>query len=119
MTAFDFYVNGKKVRTAGIEGPGVVATHVDLVRGVASKKGKKAPEELSLHVGGFHSQTRTHVTWLHRQLIQGDSVRIDVVEASKVDRPRKKKSESARSRLKREKDYVVKKAALWGWKIQK
>jgi hypothetical protein len=118
MIAFDYYVNGKKVRTAGIEGPGVVATNLALVRGIPAKKGKAAPEFLSLEVGGLHSLTHTHVTWLHRRLVQGDTVRIDVVDASKVDRARKKRSESPRSRLKREKDYVLKKAAAWGWIIQ-
>jgi hypothetical protein len=119
MIAFDYYVNGKKVCTAGIEGAGVVATHVDLVRALPSKKGKTAREDVRLHVGGFYSETRTHAIWLSRQLVRGDTVRIDVVEAPKVDRPRKKKTESAESRLKRERDYVSKKAASWGWKIQK
>jgi phosphopantetheine adenylyltransferase len=90
-----------------------------MVRGVAPTKGAKAPEELSLHVGGLFSRTHTHVTWLHRKLKMGDSVRIDIVEVAKVDRPKKKKSESPQSRMKREQDYVMKKAASWGWKIRK
>ena len=119
MLAFVYYVNGKKLCTAGIGGPGVVATHVDLVRSVASKSGKKAMEDLSLHVGGLHSRTHTHVTWLHRQLREGDSVRVDIVEVPRVNRPRKRKLESPQVRKKRERDYVIKKAESWGWKIQK
>ena len=119
MLAFDYYVNGKKLCTAGINGAGVVATHIDLVRGVSTKKKIKPLEDLHLHVGGLHSRTRTHVTWLHRELKIGDSVRIDLVETKKVDRPNKKKPESAATRKRREQDYVLKKASSWGWTIQK
>lgn len=74
---------------------------------------------VGLHVGGLISRTQTHVRWLQRALKQGDSVRIEVADVTKVDRPRKRKAESARSRRKREQEYVVKKAAEWGWKIVK
>lgn len=119
MLAFDFYINGKKVCRAGIKGPGVLATHVDLVRGVASGKRRKASEDLSLHVGGLDRLTGAHVKWLHRELQLGDTIRIDIVEAAKVDRPQKVKSETQRSRTKREQDFVTKKAATWGWRIEK
>lgn len=119
MLAFEYHVNGKKLCTAGLSCAGVVATHIHMVRGIKESNERKLPDDLYLHVGGILSRTRTHVTWLHRELKNGDSIRVDVVEAKKADRPKKKKPESARLRLQREQDYVLKKATSWGWKIQK
>ena len=116
MTAFEVHLNGRKTCTAGLGEAGVVVSNVTWWRGVAQKKTK---EDLAFRVSGLISQTRTHVDWFNCRLAVGDEVKILVVEKSKVDRPKKKRPESKASRAKRERDYVEKKAAEFGWTITK
>ena len=119
MRALEYHINGKRACVAGINGAGVLATHVDIVRGSVRSPEQHAPEDIHIHVGGLNSHTRTHLVWLHRSLRVGDSVPIDVVETKRVNRPKKAKSESVKSRMRREQEYVAKKAAEWGWIIHK
>lgn len=119
MLAFDFYINGSNACTAGIDELGVLMANVTWLRMTEPGKQTKVTEELRLHVGGLLTGTQAHVTWFERELKVGDSVRIEIIDTAKVDRPRRYRMESARTRRKREQAHVLKQAAEWGWKIQK
>jgi hypothetical protein len=117
MTAFEIYLNGRKVCTAGLNGAGVVMPTITWFLGEGPRR--KRSEELAFHVSGLVSRTRTHLTWAHRPLKIGDEVRIVVAKKSKVDAPKKKRRESKAHRLKRERDYIEKKIAEYGWTVTK
>jgi len=116
MTAFEVSLNGRKKCTAGVNEAGVVVSAITWARGDGRKR---VFEDLDFRVSGLISRTHTHVDWFHRQLKAGDEVKIVVVEKAKIDRPKKRRTESKASREKRERDLVEKKAAKFGWKIVK
>ena len=118
MLAFEFYINGRKVCVAGLDEPGVVASCLTWVRG-GSEEAPARPDHLELRVGGLRSGSQTHVTWCACGVRVGDTVRIGIVDAPKVDRPKQSRVEKPGDRLKRERAYVEKMAASWGWKIRK
>jgi len=118
MITFEIAVNGKKLSTAGLNGPGVVTSAVTWVRGEPKKEGDVAIDHLDFRVGGLVSRTGTHVIWLRRDLKVGDDVRITVLENRKADKP-KKNPMPEKTRLALEKKYVEVKAAKLGWKIKK
>lgn len=116
MTAFEIYLNGRKKCAVGIKEAGVVVSNVTWVRGNSKKK---EAEDLYFRVSGLISRTHTHVDWFQQHLKTGDEVKIVVVEKAKVDRPKKRRTESKASREKREREYIEMKAAKFGWKITK
>lgn len=114
MTAFDIYVNNRKRCTVGIDEAGVVVAAMTWVAGTG-----KRGEDLEYRVGGLVSRTRTHVTWLHKELQVGDEVKLVVTSADKVDRPKEKRRESAAAQAKRERKYLTDRAAKLGLKLVK
>jgi len=114
MLAFEIYLNGKKIRTAGIGEPGVLTAILTWVRG----EQPRAKDDLRLRVGGLVGRTNTHFTWVERPIVAGDDVRIKVVEAAKVDTPRKRERESPAQKASRQRAYVRRMARQFGWKIQ-
>jgi acyl dehydratase len=113
MTAFDIYLNGRKRCTAGIDAAGVVVSAITWTAGESHER----EEDLELRVSGLISRAHTHVDWFHRPLKTGDEVKIVVVEKAKSDRPKRSRRENLTTRAKREREYVEKKAAEFGWKI--
>ena len=122
MPAFQVYLNGKKVSTAGVGDLGVLSAHVTWVRRkgehTRAKKPDSVEEELGLHIGGLVTPTEEHVRWLDRDLKAGDEVRIVVVDDAKVDRPRSRERRDPAKDLRSQKRYVRALAKKFGWKIQ-
>src|SRR5215203_1397036 len=90
MLAFEIYINGKKGCTAGISGPCVLTACLSWVlREPKSRRGKR--KELKLGVGGLVNHSDEDLEWLSRDLRPGDEVTIRIIEAAKVDKPKKRR----------------------------
>ena len=129
MIAFQVYLDGKKLTTAGVGDLGVLTAIVDWVRRkgehTRDRKPDSVEEELDLHVGGLITPTDESVRWVNRGLKVGSEVRIKVVEARSVDQPRSRARGIRKQILRSQNRYVrdVKKcvremARRFGWKIQ-
>lgn len=89
MIAFEFFVNGKRLGTAGVGDLGVLSAIVTWVRRAPenSRDGKSFEEELTFSVGGLHEDT--DADWLYKKLSVGDVVTINIVTAETVDQPKR------------------------------
>ena len=90
MTVFDVYVNDQKLCRAGVGREGVLSAiiHWVNVTGPAafSMHGPWQPgEQVRLQVGGLSHNT--HVSWIERQLEQGDRVSLVVANGRAADPP--------------------------------
>jgi D-lyxose ketol-isomerase len=122
MIAFELYLNGKKLCTAGVGNDGVLSAHVTWVRRTGertrSRKPNSAEEQLTMDVGGLVCPADEHVRWHEDQAVQvGDEVRIKIVETNRVDRPSARKRRNVSEDLRRQKRYVREMAKRFGWKI--
>jgi uncharacterized OB-fold protein len=117
MSAFEVYVNGRRVCTAALQGDGVLTTFVTFFRG-AGRKGKRVQEAI-LSIGRLASGSQTHAEWLPRNLKVGDEVRVVLSSKKRGDVPKSKRRESKAKREQREREYVQKRAREFGWKISK
>src|SRR5215204_393970 len=112
MSAFEVYVNGRRVCTAVLQRDGVLTTFVTFFRGVGAK-GRRV-EDATLSVGRLASGSQTHADWLPRNLKVGDEVRV-VFSAKKLgDAPKSMRRESKAKREQREREYVEKRAREFG-----
>jgi hypothetical protein len=122
MPVFQVYLNGKKLRTAGIRDTGVVGAHVSWVRRrmvrTRANKPSSLEEELRLHVGGLITPADEHVRWVDRKLKIGDEIRIVIATHAPVDRPRTRKRSNPAEDLRQQKRYVRQMARKFGWRIQ-
>jgi hypothetical protein len=110
MRAFEVSLNGKRLCLAGVGDDGVLSAIVNWVT-------RKGTGDLFLEVGGLISPAHEHVSWeTQRRLRMGDSIRVKVVDASSVDRPKKRKKSDPAVLLKARKRYVRKMAQQLGWK---
>ena len=128
MPAFQIYLNGKNLTTAGVENRGLLNAFVHWSRvapkETSARKSAKAVEELSLQVHGLvpRSGFDESLRWVERNLKLGDEVCIRIVKSARVDGPHRRKRfqrPKAVAMLKMEKDLVMKLAKKFGWKIQK
>jgi hypothetical protein len=110
MRAFEVYLNGKRLCTAGIGDDGVLTTIVNYVVG-------NGRDEVNLHVGGLISPIDEDVTWRTTQIQTGDEVRVRVIEAAKVDKPRKRHRRDFAAEKRQTKRYVRAMAKQFGWQI--
>ncbi len=117
MLAFEVHLNGEKICTAGIGAPGVMTGIITWSLGDGKQRPKQ--EDLELQVGGLAGSSRTdqYLDWLKRSLQRGDEVSIRVIEARKVDRPTKRRTETAAQRRRQQERYVRQMAEQLGWKI--
>ncbi len=115
MRAFEVYLNGRKLCTAGIAEAGVVTSCITWVTGPDPKE----PEDMELRVGGLVSRTHTHVDWMHRIVRNGDEIRIVVCDKEKVSKPKKSHSESEETRKKRKLEYLKRLSKELGYEIRK
>ena len=117
MLAFEVHLNGEKICTAGIGDPGVMTGIITWSLGDGKRRPKQ--EELELQVGGLASSSRTdqYLYWIKRSLQRGDAVSIRIIEARKVDRPKRRRAETAAHRRRQEERYVRQMAEQFGWKI--
>jgi hypothetical protein len=111
MRAFEVRRNRKRLCVAGIDGDCVLNTIVDHI---ASRRGRP---ELHLHVGGLISATDEHVIWRNIRLKDGDEVTVKIVEADRVDRPRRKYRLDSNVSKENAKAYVLAVAKKYGWKV--
>lgn len=81
MRAFNVAVNGKPICLAGIGDDGVLSATITYVP-------FRRRQDTRLYVGGLILPHNEHVRWRQLMLRLGDEVRIKVVEAKAVDRPR-------------------------------
>jgi hypothetical protein len=90
MTAFEVYLNGEKLCTAGLGEAGVISAILSW-RGTQAYKDGTAPEAASTEfsVRGLTSPAGEHVRWAEPKVQAGDEIRIRVVDAELADTPRK------------------------------
>jgi hypothetical protein len=107
MVAFEIYVDGEKLCTAGVGGTGVLTAITTWVN-----RGNPAQGQTDLRVGGLaHTQPgqgRAQVDWVHRLLQLGSEVRIRVIETGRVDEPGTTKAIDAADDLESERRYYEK-----------
>jgi hypothetical protein len=119
MIAFEIYINGKRTCTAGIGGPCALTACLSWVqREPKSPHGKR--KELNFGVGGLVSPSKEFFEWMQRDLQTGDEVTIRIIEAAKVDKPKRKRMKRATpAQIKSRKQALVRRMAKEvGWKIQ-
>jgi hypothetical protein len=110
MVAYEVFVNGNRLCTAGIDGDGVLTAMLDYGRG-------KRIDHLHLTVGGLVSSTREHLTWPGTFLKLGDEVRAKVVDAPSVDEPERREPANSEQELENRKAFVRAMAGKWGWTL--
>lgn len=87
MIAFEVFVNGERVCTAGVGEYGVTSSILSLV------KKRQRRRQMWLQVSGIPADgadgDRMHVGWIGKRPVRiGDEIRIKVTEKDEVDSPR-------------------------------
>jgi hypothetical protein len=82
VKAFEIYVNGERVCTAGVGEGGVLATGVTWVAGASPHP---AEGRFDFRIGGVDGVTGEHLSWNAPQLGIGDEIRVKLVEADRTD----------------------------------
>jgi len=87
MIAFNVYLNGNKLCTAGVGDDGVLSTEVCWFRRIGARKKANLPDEqLTLNVGGIDGAAEEYVRWQEsRSLGVGDEIRVEIIDADTVD----------------------------------
>jgi hypothetical protein len=107
MIAFEVYLNGKRLCTAGIGDDGVL--NADVVG--------NGRDEVYLRVGGLISPIDEHVTWRTLKVRTGDEVHVKVIETANVDKPQKRHRRDPAAEKRQTKRYVRAMAKQFGWQI--
>ena len=68
-------------------------------------KRRRAVEEIGVVLGGLSTETDENLRWQQRPLRIGDDVRIKVIEAESVDRPRHRQKRNRTEELRQQKTY--------------
>jgi len=89
-----------------------------VLREPTSRRGKR--KELNFGVVGLVSRSDEFLEWLQHDLLPGDEVTIRIIEAAKVDKPKKRRRQRATpTQLQRRKQAFIKRLAKeLGWKVQ-
>ena len=111
MRAFQIFLNGKKLCVVGIGNDGVLSTTITHVP-------FRRRRETRLYVGGLVLPQNEDVRWKKALLRVGDEVRLKVVEAETVDKPRVRVARDLASEAEAEKRHLRKLARKFGWKIR-
>ena len=118
MIAFEVYLNGKRICTAGLGERGVLSTGLAWRGSQPYKKGgPPVAEYLKLDVGGL-VDSGEHIRWADRKIKRGDLITIKVVEAISADKPRERQRPNPAADLRRQKQYVRQMAKKFGWQIK-
>jgi len=83
MIAFELYVNGKKVATAGVE-QGVMSV---IANWVWLKQDVDDYWRSSVSLAGLDNETSEHLKWFRQDLVVGDEIRIRLVDSKQIDLP--------------------------------
>ena len=117
MIAFEVYLNGNKICTAGVGSVGVLSTSVCWVKRDTDTS-SLTDEELTVDIGGLVPPAGDHLHWNEQPLQVGDQVCVKIVEADIVDEPSvTKPTDPIRDKL-AQKQYVREMAKQLGWRIQ-
>lgn len=111
MRVFEVYVNETRLCVAGIGEDGVLTTMICHVAG-------NGRNESYLRVGGLISRTQEHVLWRNRRLKTGDEIRVKILEAASVDRPKQRHRRDPKQELAAQKRYVRAMARKLGWEVR-
>ena len=94
MIAFKLSINGEYICTAGVRDFGVVSAIITWVRRKPENgrdgETKTIQEELTAELGGLDSKSREHLKWWSQRLRVGDRVSIEVVDAKRADKPKRR-----------------------------
>ena len=111
MRSFQIFLNGKKLCVVGIGNDGVLSTTITHVP-------FRWRRETRLYVGGLVLPQNEHVRWERALLRVGDEVRLKVVEAETVDKPRVRVARDLASEAEAEKRHLRMLVKKFGWKIR-
>ena len=101
MLAFRVRLNGKRIATAGLDGPHVLTAMVTSVaRGQEARRlwppdVRFRAKELTFQLGGMISHgngANEHVDWAHLGLKSGDTVSVTIVDTARVDEPARRRT---------------------------
>ena len=92
MIAFKLSINGEHICTAGVRDFGVVSAVITWVRRKPEngRDGKIIEEELTADLGGLDGESKEHLKWWSQRLRVGDRVSIEVVDAKRADKPKRR-----------------------------
>ena len=82
MRAFEVYVNGEKVCTAGLPGEGILDAHVCTY--------KTAATHFRVQLGGLDGPARETLLWPSFHVRKGDELTFRFVDADEVDPPKER-----------------------------
>lgn len=94
MIAFEIWLNGEHICTAGVEQKG----SLNAITTWAKRTDSISEEELKFYVGGLvcdSEDNNVFFKWIDRNLEVGDEINIKIVQASEVDKPISEKRELA------------------------
>lgn len=106
MIVFDILLNGRKLVSSGLDGPGVLTAIISLVR---NRNDSRLKESITLDVGGLNDQGplgKEDLKWLHKSLSIGHELTIRVSRADSCDPPRQRKSEDPKVTLENKRKYL-------------
>ena len=116
MIAFDIFVNGEKVCTAGVDSDYGMLTSIlswakrDLSRLPAEIRSEVSGEELKMVISGQKSlgdNDFENLQWKGRDLKPGDEIRIAVVDVDGVDAPESTQKISPKYVKKKRSDIIL------------
>src|SRR5262245_44406750 len=119
MIAFEVYINGKKRCTAGIAVPCVLTAALSWVLRNPAVRGLRSKGML-FGVGGLIRRSDPHLDWSQADLAPGEEVTARIVEATRVDKPkRRRRWRATPAQIRRRKQLHLRRLAKeLGWKIQ-
>lgn len=107
MTAFEIWLNGEYICTAGVEEIGSLSAIIHWVKRIDST----SLEELYLDVGGLSDDLKgnyVYLKWINRKLKIGDEINIKIAQTLEVDKPKSEKKELAGFIEEQERKYYEK-----------
>lgn len=92
MIAFKLSINGEYICTAGVRAFGVLSAIITWMRRKAEngRDGKTIEEELTAELSGLDGESKEHLKWWSQRLRVGDKLSIEVVEAKRADKPKRR-----------------------------